>query len=201
MKKILILILCLFINPVFSQTTSQELYNKGVTDFKKGFFSRGRRKRTAKKYLIAAKETFNNIILQYPNSIEAQKSLFKIGFCDYKCKEYASVITKLTEYLTKYQIDTLFLKDEALHQRGLSYLLSKDYQNAETDFLAVIQLKNQTDSNLKNMIPESYYQLWQLYRAQNSPTEAAAIFQAFQIDYPEHSKTKYIANILKNESK
>lgn len=200
MKIIIILILCLLINPVLSQTTtSQEMYAKALSDYKKGFFNRSRRIRISQKYLIKAKGVFNDIISQYPNTLEAQKSLFKIGFCNYKLKDYVSAISVLTEYLNKYQIDTLYLKDEALHQRGLSYLLNKDYPNAEIDFSAVIQLKNQTEPNLKNMIPESYYQLWQFYNSQKNSTKANEIYQLLQVEYPSHTKTKYIANIIKNK--
>jgi TolA-binding protein len=200
-KKLIILILCLFITPVFSQTvTVKDLYTSAISDYETGFF-KSRRVRISKKYLIKAKETFNNIISQFPSTEEAQLSLYKIGFCHYKLKDYASAITTLTEYLNKYQNDTLFLTDEALHQLGLSYLLQKDYVNAEAKFNAVVQLKTQTETNLKDMIPESYYQLWQLYRSQNNSVKANGIYQSLQAEYPDHKKTKYIANILKNESK
>lgn len=195
--KFLCIFLCIFIfTPAYS-AEPQDMLKSGLSDYDIGFFNKAKRARISKKYLLQAKTTFENIIAQYPDTSEAQISLFKIGFCYYKLRDFPNAIENLSLYTEKYSTDNQYYIDDAKHQLGLAYKLFKDDIKAEMNFKSVIAYKNESEVKLKNLIPESYFELWQLYKRNNNTSEAALIYNEFLTSYPEHPKAKYMVSINK----
>ena len=173
----------------------QDIFKKALSDYNTGFFNKSPRSEISLKYLLKAKTSFENIIAQYPNTLEAQLSSFKVGFCYYKLKDFPNAINSLLTYINKYPADNQFYIDDAKHQLGLAYKLSKDNINAENSFKSVLEYKTETNEKLKNIIPESYFELWKLYIKTNNTIEASKIYTEFLTSYPNHPKAKYMVSL------
>jgi outer membrane protein assembly factor BamD (BamD/ComL family) len=196
MKYYLVFLMLFLLNPVYS-AEPQDLYKQALSDYKTGFYNKAARVEISKKYLIKAKTSFENIIQQYPDTLEAQLSSFKIGYCYYKLEDYLNAINCFQEYIAKYPDDKQYYIDDVKHQLGLAYKLSKDYVKAEKSFKSVFEYKTETNAKLKNIIPQSYFELWRLYLKTKNTIDASKIYTEFLTSYPDHPLAQYMVNMNK----
>lgn len=173
-------------------TEPADTYTMALEAYQKGFYGLVRPGERPRDQLLIARTLFTQIMTNFPSTNEGKLSQMRVGFCSYKLGDLPNAIQALSTYILANDTSDNPLIDDAKLQLGLSYKLSNMPNEAETWIATVIGYKANTNEKLKNLLPDAYYELWDLFIKVNNPEKASQTFTEFQGSYPNHPKVIYI---------
>ena len=163
------IICCLFLFvmaahlPVFAQSTETDLLSAAQQAFNDGFSD------VAKKYL-------EDFLDRYPQSANIPTAKLLLGQCDFLKGQYDSALELFGELSVLNEN-----KDEVLFWRGETYLKQNRFEDAQRDYLSVIDGYPQS-----TFVPQALYSLGWSYFEDKKLTQAKAVFSRLARQFPGH---------------